>query len=92
MVMTLSPDLAARVQSLVASGRYRDTDAVLSAALRLLDEQEKLEQLRAALAVGEQQLERGEYVEYTPTFMEEAKRRARENAGRGHKVKPDVLP
>jgi putative addiction module CopG family antidote len=92
LTLTLSPELSALVKSKVASGRYSDSEAVLREALELLEEQEQLERLRAALAIGEEQFERGEYVEYTPTFMEGAKRRARENMEKGHKVSPDVLP
>lgn len=89
MTVTLSPELSAIK---VASGRYSDADAVLCKALGLLEERERLVHLRAALAIGEEEFERGEYIEYTPTFMEDAKRRAKQNAKKGHKVNLDVLP
>lgn len=92
MTVTLSPQLEELIRSKVASGRYRDADEVIREALELLDEHEQAERLRAALAIGEEQFERGEYVEYTPDFFEQAKREAREQAKRGHKVNPDVLP
>ncbi len=92
MNVTLSPQLEAFVQSKLDSGRYSDANAVIREALELLDEHEHTERLRAALAIGFEQLERGEFVAYTPTFFEEAKQRAKENAARGHQVNPDVLP
>jgi antitoxin ParD1/3/4 len=92
MTVMLSPELAAIVQSKVDSGRFSDTEAVLREALVLLDEQEKLERLRAALAIGEEDFARGDYVEYTPDFWERIKREAKEQAERGHQVNPDVLP
>lgn len=42
------------IEQLTASGRYASADDIVSAGLRLLDQQErKLEGLRAALAEGE---------------------------------------
>ena len=92
MHVTLSPQLEALVQSKVDSGRYNDANDVIREALELLDEHESTERLRAALAIGEEQFARGEYIAYTPGFFAEAKQRAKENAARGHQVKPDVLP
>jgi antitoxin ParD1/3/4 len=92
MTVTLSPELEELVRSKVASGRYSDAHAVLREALALLEEQEQLDRLRAALKIGEEQFERGEVIPYTPDFFESVKREAREHAERGHKVNPDVLP
>jgi putative addiction module CopG family antidote len=92
MAMLLSPELSARVQRWVDSGRYPDTDSVIREGLKLLNEQEKLEQLRAALPEGEEDLARGDYVEYTPDFWERSKREAEEQVARELKVSPDVLP
>ncbi len=92
MTVTLSPELEELIRSKVASGRYSDANAVVREALELLEDHEHLERLRAAVAIGFEEFERGEYVEYTPDFFEEAKRAARENAEKGHKVNPDVIP
>jgi antitoxin ParD1/3/4 len=92
MVVTLSPELAAIVQSKVDSGRFSDAEAVMREALDLLEEQEKLGQLRAALAIGEEQSERGEVVEYTPELRAGVLRQVREMAADGRKPKADVLP
>jgi len=92
MTVTLTHELEAIVQSKVDSGRYSDPNEVIREALELLDEQEHAERLRAALAVGEEQFARGEYVTYTPDFFARIKREAEEQSARGHKVNPDVLP
>jgi antitoxin ParD1/3/4 len=48
----------------LASGKYGSEAEVVSAALRLLEQRErKLDALRAAIQVGVDQLERGEFVE-----------------------------
>jgi putative addiction module CopG family antidote len=92
MTAMLSPELAAIVQEKVASGRYSDVDAVLREALDLLEEQEQLKLLRDALAVGEEQSERGEVVEYTPDLRAGVLRQVREMAADGRKPKADVRP
>lgn len=92
MNVTLSPQLEALVRSKVASGRYSDANEVIREALELLDAHDGTERLRAALAIGEEEFARGEYVAYRPGFFEEAKQRANANAVRGHQVNPDVLP
>ena len=92
MNVTLSPQLEELVQSKVASGRYSDASEVIREALELLDEHEHNERLRAALAVGFEQLERGEEIPYTPELFAELQREVREQIGRGHKVNPDVIP
>lgn len=70
----------------VASGRFANVDAVIEHALDEYDERErKLEHLRTLLKEGEDQLARGEYVEWTPTLMSEIAQEAREAVARGEK-------
>lgn len=63
----LSEQEEALIQRLVATGRYRDAGAVIRQGMRLLEEQEcddeaKLEALKAAIQVGIDAIERGDYV------------------------------
>src|SRR5665213_3187384 len=44
----LDDDLSAFVEAEVGAGRYRSTSEVVAAALRLLEDEQKLERLRAA--------------------------------------------
>ncbi len=70
MNITLAPEMESLVARRVASGKYRSADDVVREGLRLLQEREELgkpdfvfstlEELEAKLAVGVEQLERGE--------------------------------
>jgi antitoxin ParD1/3/4 len=79
MNISLTQELEALVQETVRSGRYSSASEVVREALRLFQEREqvrqiKLEQLRKDIAVGIEQIERGEA---TPLDMEEIKAEAR---------------
>jgi antitoxin ParD1/3/4 len=66
----LPEPLDAFVQAQVGAGDYRDAADVVQAGLRLLKSQTeaqaaKLERLRAAIQVGQDELDRGERIEVT---------------------------
>jgi putative addiction module CopG family antidote len=89
----LTPRLEAKVEELLATGRYADAGEVVDRAVSLLAARERgLEELRALLAVGEEQEERGDVVEFTPELFEEIKRNAHERAKAGDTPSPDVCP
>jgi antitoxin ParD1/3/4 len=90
--VTLAPQHEAFIRKKIESGLYSDADQVLGEALRLLEERDKLATLRAAVAIGDEQIARGEVVEWTPDLMERLKREATENARNGKPIKADVRP
>lgn len=92
MRVDLGPDLAALVRQKVDAGQYPDIDAVMREALRLLDEHDRLRWLRAALAEADAQIERGEFVEWTPDLMEQLTHEADEMIRQGVQPHPDVCP
>lgn len=92
MNVSLTPQIEAMIQQRVESGRYRNASDVVREALLLLEEREKLEHLRSLLEVGLEQSRRGETVEFTPDYMADIHRRAKEAYLRGDKPKPDVCP
>ena len=92
MSVTLTPEHEAIVQERVASGRYGDAHEVIGDALRLLEEHERLEHLRALLEVGRQDELRGDLVTVTPELFEEIDRRVEERFLRGDEPNPDVCP
>jgi antitoxin ParD1/3/4 len=93
MAIQLPPDIEARIQQRVAEGHFPDAGEVVREAMRLLDEQERqLEELRAKLQIGLDQLDRGEYAVFTPELVEEMRREADERFQRGARPKPDVVP
>jgi len=92
MNVSLTPQLEAMIRQRVASGRYNNASEVVREALRLLEEREQLEHLRSLIAVGVEQVERGELIEWTPELMDEIDRRAHERFLRGEEPDPDVCP
>ena len=92
MNVNLTPDLEALIREKVASGHYSDGSAVIREALHLLDERdrEKLERLRAAIAVGLEEIERGEVIPFTPELMAEIDREADRMLREGEAPDPDV--
>ena len=92
MTVTLTPQLEALIREKVEAGSYRTADEVIAEALRLLDERDRLARLRAAIAVGDAQLARGEGIPYTPELLDEIDREVDERLRRGEQPSPDVCP
>lgn len=92
MTVTLDPQLAAVIRQKVDAGLYPTTDEALREAVRLLDEHDRRRRLRALLAVGVEQADRGELIEYTPELLNEISREAEESFLRGETPDPDVTP
>lgn len=94
MNVSLTPRLEAMIRERVESGDYADASEVVAEALRLLAAQDqlKLERLRAALAIGLEQIERGEIRPYTPELRAEILESARRRFREGKLPHPDVLP
>lgn len=70
MNVSLTPELEEIVSKKVESGMYHSASEVIREGLRLLVEQDtirelRLQELRKQIAQGFEQIERGEYVEYT---------------------------
>jgi antitoxin ParD1/3/4 len=92
MNVSLTPELEAMIRQQVESGRYNNASEVVREALRLLDEHQRVQHLRALLAVGLEQAQRGELVEFTPELVDDIARRAKERFLRGEEPDPDVCP
>ena len=92
MNVTVKPELEAFIRDQVDSGKYENVDHAVEHAIRLLQDHEKLLYLRAAIAKGQEQPDRGEGIELTPEFVERLKREAAENVQNGRPIKRDVLP
>ena len=76
MNISLTPQLEKLIQEKVASGRYGSASEVIREALRLLDDQEKLyqirlEELRREVQIGIDQADRGEFSDATPESIME---------------------
>jgi antitoxin ParD1/3/4 len=93
MTVTLTPDAEALVKKKVETGSYSSADDVIHEALRLLDERDAARiRLRAAIAVGDEDLERGNLVDWTPDFFERLKQEADEEDRLGTPIRLDVQP
>jgi antitoxin ParD1/3/4 len=92
MSVQLTPSAEAMIRQKVESGLYATVDEVIDEALRLLDEHDRLRQLRAKLDVGLAQIGRGEVVPFTPALVAEMKREARRMFHEGKLPSPDVCP
>jgi antitoxin ParD1/3/4 len=94
MNVSLTPDLEELIRKKVESGYYSDSSAVVCEALRLLEERDrdKLDRLRAAIAIGLEEIERGEAIPFTPELMAEIDLEVDERVRRGDVPNPDVCP
>ena len=92
MAISMDPQLEELVHRKVASGLYGDANDVLREALELLDKRDRFEALRVAVAEGMAEIERGEYVEWTPGMMDRLRREADEADRLGLPIDDDVIP
>ena len=81
--ISLTPQQEAKVRERVASGEYASVSEVMRAALRLLDQQDKLrelqiQELREEVMVGVRQAERGEVTSMDDAAFEDIKKRGRQ--------------
>jgi antitoxin ParD1/3/4 len=92
MNVSLTPELEAPVRRKVGTGDYNSASEVVREALQLLDERDRLKQLRAAIAIGDAQLARGEGIPYTSELLDEIDRDVDERLLRGEQPRPDAGP
>ena len=91
MHINLSSEMEQYIQRKVGTGFYSNASEVVRDAIRRMrEEDEKLEALRAAVRVGDDQLDRGEGADYTPELLEKITEMALANANHGKKINPDV--
>lgn len=91
MNVTLTPQLEALISQKVASGRYTNASEVVREALRLLEERDCRELLRAAIAIGDEQFARGEFVVWSTDTMRELIQEAEAEDRKGLPIRDDVL-
>ena len=93
MHVNLSPEMEGFIQSKVADGMYGNaTEVIRDAVRRMQAEEARVAAWQAAIKLGDDQLIRGESVEYTPQLRKQLKSRALEAARDGKPMDPDVLP
>lgn len=92
MSVVLPPQVEHRIRHWIETGRYTTVDEALEAAVRFLDEHDRLARLRAAIADGDAQIARGEGVELTPAVWDEIERDADDAERQKIPLNPDVCP
>ena len=85
-------ETAAIIQRKVEHGLYADADTAWAEAARLLDEYDYVQELREKLREAEEEIERGEYVEWTPELSKQILENAKERIRLGIRPDPDVCP
>lgn len=76
MQIDLDPQLTAQISEQVDRGRYPTADEVVREALRLLAQRDEREALQASLVEADAQIDRGEYVIWSPELMDDLAREA----------------
>ena len=92
MNVSLTPQLEALVRQKVESGLYNNASEVVREALRLLEERDRLNRLKAALAIGDEQYARGEVTTWTVDTLDQLKREADEEDRQGLPIRDEVQP
>lgn len=80
------------VREQVATGRYANASEVVRDALRVLEDQVRLQSLKQLVAEGMEQYERGEFIDWTPDFMEQISKEADEDERLGLPIPDHVKP
>ena len=97
MVMTmhinLSPEMESYIKGKVSSGFYGNATEVIRDAIRRMQaDEERRAAFRAAVAIGDAELERGEGVDYNKSVLEEITREALQDMNSDEPIDPDVCP
>ncbi len=82
------------IKGKVEDGFYSNATEVVRDAVRRMRERDESPHARlmAALEAGEQAIREGRTAPYTPDFLDECEKRARQNLAEGKELNPDVLP
>jgi antitoxin ParD1/3/4 len=93
MHVNLSSEMEAFIKGKVSSGFYGNaTEVIRDAIRRMQSEEERHTAFRAAVAVGEAELDRGEGIPYSDSLLDEIWKEALNSADSDEPIDPDVLP
>ncbi|MEJ7139252.1 type II toxin-antitoxin system ParD family antitoxin [Amphibiibacter pelophylacis] len=91
--LNLSPEMEGFVREKVRTGFYGNATEVIRDALRRMQaEDARLTAWRAAIQAGDNELDRGEGIAWTPRLMDDLTRIALDATQQGRPMDPDVLP
>jgi antitoxin ParD1/3/4 len=92
MNVSLTPQLEAMIRAKVDSGLYNNASEVVREALRIMEREERDRQLREAVKLGFDQIDRGETITFTAGTMERLMQEASANSKAGRQVRDIVKP
>ena len=93
MHINLSVEMEGFIKNKVASGFYSNATEVIRDAIRRMQaEESRLAAWRAAIKIGDDQLNRGEGMGYTPEALNDITQSAIGAMHSGQPMDPDVLP
>ena len=92
MEITLTPETEAVVRQKVVDGKFASAAEVVQAAVRLLDDQDRLEYLRRLVDEADQQVREAKTLEWTPELRQRLRAEAEEMVRQGIPPDPDVCP
>jgi antitoxin ParD1/3/4 len=93
MHVNLSPEMEGFIKNKVASGFYGNATEVIRDAIRRMQAEEtRAAAWHAAIKQGDDQLDRGEGINYTPGTLDDIKKSAVRAMKSGKPMDPDVLP
>lgn len=90
MASKVANENEAIIAGILDIGGFTDSDHVIHEALVDLDRKIRLNRLRALIQEADDEFERGEYVEWTPTLMDEIREEARRINRLGLSIDPEV--
>ena len=93
MHVNLSPEMEGFIKGKVATGFYGNATEVIRDAIRRMQaEENRVAAWQAAIKQGDDQLDRGEGIAYTPSVLNDITASARSAMHSGQPMDPDVLP
>lgn len=93
MHVNLSPEMEGFIKRKVASGFYGSATEVIRDAIRRMQaEESRVAAWQAAIRQGDEQLDRGQGIAYTPETLKEITQSAIGATHTGEPMDPDVLP
>lgn len=93
MHINLSPEMENFIKGKVAGGFYGNATEVIRDAIRRMQaEDERIQAWRTAVHQGDDELDRGEGIAYTPQTLDDITAQALREPDSGASPSPDVLP
>ena len=93
MHINLSPEMESYIKGKVNSGFYGNATEVIRDAIRRMQaDEERRAAFRAAVAVGDAELDRGEGIDYNKALLEDITHDAVKDTSNKKPIDPDVCP